>query len=103
MLPHPHSRLRMAEIIGSKLNISKEKVRQVSVMFKGRETLTGSSSVSNTAVTGVVVTWWPASVCPQAQHFCQMYQPGISLTELEASVGRVTLGRKQTEAVQLSV
>ncbi|XP_042247008.1 midasin [Thunnus maccoyii] len=63
MLSHPESRLRMAEIIGSKLNISKEK----------------------------------------AQHFCQMYQPGISLTELEASVGRVTLGRKQTEAVQLSV
>uniref|UniRef100_A0A8C4E8F0 Midasin n=1 Tax=Dicentrarchus labrax TaxID=13489 RepID=A0A8C4E8F0_DICLA len=63
MLSRPESRLRMAEIIGSKLNISKEK----------------------------------------AQHFCQMYQPGIALTELEASVGRVTLGRKQTEAVQLSV
>ncbi|GLD70631.1 midasin, partial [Lates japonicus] len=63
MLSRPESRLRMAEIIGSKLNISKEK----------------------------------------AQHFCQMYQPGISLTELEVSVGRVTLGRKQTEAVQLSV
>ncbi|XP_059212052.1 midasin [Centropristis striata] len=63
MLSRPESRLRMAEIIGSKLNISKEK----------------------------------------AQHFCHMYQPGISLTELEASVGRVTLGRKQTEAVQLSV
>uniref|UniRef100_A0A3Q4MRM4 Midasin n=1 Tax=Neolamprologus brichardi TaxID=32507 RepID=A0A3Q4MRM4_NEOBR len=60
MLPHPESRLRMAEIIGSKLNISREK----------------------------------------AQHFCQMYQPGILLTELEASVGRVTLIRKQTEAVQ---
>lgn len=44
-----------------------------------------------------------ATVCVQALHFCQMYQPGISLTELEASVGRVTLGRKQTEAVQLSV
>lgn len=26
MLSHPESRLRMAEIIGSKLNISKEKV-----------------------------------------------------------------------------
>ncbi|XP_036943295.1 midasin isoform X1 [Acanthopagrus latus] len=63
MLSHPVNRLRMAEIIGSKLNISKEK----------------------------------------AQHFCQMYQPGIMLTELEVSVGRVTLGRKQTEAVQLSV
>ncbi|XP_054474709.1 midasin [Anoplopoma fimbria] len=63
MLSRPDRRLRMAEIIGSKLNISKEK----------------------------------------AQHFCQMYQPGISVSELEASVGRVTLGRKQTEAVQLSV
>ncbi|XP_044025553.1 midasin [Siniperca chuatsi] len=63
MLSHPKSRLQIAEIIGSKLNISKEK----------------------------------------AQHFCQMYQPSISLTELEVSVGRVTLDRKQTEAVQLSV
>ncbi|TKS75776.1 Midasin MIDAS-containing protein [Collichthys lucidus] len=63
MLSRPESRLRMAEIIGSKLNISKEK----------------------------------------AQHFCQMYQPGIMLSELEVAVGRVTLGRKQTEAVQLSV
>uniref|UniRef100_A0A665V9V2 Midasin n=1 Tax=Echeneis naucrates TaxID=173247 RepID=A0A665V9V2_ECHNA len=63
MLSQPEARLRMAEIIGSKLNISKEK----------------------------------------AQHFCQMYQPGISLTELEVSVGRVTLCRKQTEAVQLSL
>uniref|UniRef100_A0A8C3A4W9 Midasin n=1 Tax=Cyclopterus lumpus TaxID=8103 RepID=A0A8C3A4W9_CYCLU len=62
MLSRPESRLRMAEIIGSKLNISKEK----------------------------------------AQHFCQMYQPGISVSELEVSVGRVTLCRKQTEAVQLS-
>uniref|UniRef100_A0A7N6BG26 Midasin n=1 Tax=Anabas testudineus TaxID=64144 RepID=A0A7N6BG26_ANATE len=62
MLSRPESRLRMAEIIGSKLNISKEK----------------------------------------AQHFCQMYQPGISLTELEVSVGRVTLARKQMGAVQLS-
>nr|XP_046228345.1 midasin isoform X2 [Scatophagus argus] len=63
MLSHCESRLRMAEIIGSKLNISKEK----------------------------------------AQHFCQKYQPGITLSEQEASVGRVALGRKQTEAVQLSV
>ncbi|XP_039980712.1 midasin isoform X5 [Xiphias gladius] len=63
MLSHPESRLRMAEIIGSKLNISKEK----------------------------------------AQYFSQKYQPGILLTELEISVGRVTLGRKQSEAVQLSV
>ncbi|XP_034555077.1 midasin [Notolabrus celidotus] len=63
MLSRPESRLRMAEIIGSKLNISKEK----------------------------------------AQHFCQLYQPGITLSELEASVGRAVLSRKQTEAVQLSV
>ncbi|KAM6915471.1 midasin [Xenentodon cancila] len=63
MLSSPQSRLRMAEIIGSKLNISKEK----------------------------------------AQHFCQMYQPGISVAELQTSVGRVTLTRKQTEAVHLSV
>ncbi|KAM6992726.1 LOW QUALITY PROTEIN: midasin [Tautogolabrus adspersus] len=63
MLSRPESRLRMAEIIGSKLNISREK----------------------------------------AQHFCQMYQPGIALTELEVSVGRALLRRKQTEAVQLSL
>lgn len=63
MLSHPESRLRMAEIIGSKLNISKEK----------------------------------------AQHFCQMYQPAISVSELQVTVGRVTLGRKQTEAIQLNV
>ncbi|XP_077366934.1 midasin isoform X3 [Festucalex cinctus] len=63
MMSHPESQLRMAEIIGSKLNISKEKV----------------------------------------QHFCQMYQPAISLTDDEALVGRVTLGRKQTETVQLSI
>ncbi|KAM9782721.1 LOW QUALITY PROTEIN: midasin [Neosynchiropus ocellatus] len=63
MLSCSESRRRMAEIIGSKLNISKEK----------------------------------------AQHFCSMYQPGISVSELQATVGRVTLVRKQTEAVQLSV
>ncbi|MED6248455.1 AAA ATPase midasin, partial [Ataeniobius toweri] len=63
MLSLPASRLRMAEIIGSKLNISKEK----------------------------------------AQHFCQLYQPGISLTELQAAVGRATLARRQAEAVQLTV
>lgn len=62
MLSRPESRLRMAEAIGSKLNISKEK----------------------------------------AQHFCQMYQPGISVTELEATVGRVTLERKQNEVVRLN-
>ncbi|XP_054617732.1 midasin isoform X2 [Dunckerocampus dactyliophorus] len=63
MLSHPGSQLRMAEIIGSKLNISKEK----------------------------------------AQHFCQIYQPAVSLTEDEVLVGRVTLVRKQSETVQLSV
>nr|XP_020508278.1 midasin [Labrus bergylta] len=63
MLSRPESRLKMAEIIGSKLNISREK----------------------------------------ALHFCQMYQPGIALTELEVSVGRALLCRKQTEAVQLSL
>uniref|UniRef100_A0A3Q4BJ07 Midasin n=1 Tax=Mola mola TaxID=94237 RepID=A0A3Q4BJ07_MOLML len=63
MLSRVQSRLRMAEIIGSKLNMSKEKVL----------------------------------------HVCQMYRPNITLSELEVSVGRVTLGRKQTESVQLSV
>ncbi|XP_075869163.1 midasin [Nelusetta ayraudi] len=63
MLSRPESRLRMAEIIGTKLNISKEK----------------------------------------ALHFCHMYQPGIKLSEPEASVGRVTLPRKQSAAVQLTV
>ncbi|XP_056150027.1 midasin [Lampris incognitus] len=63
MMSHPESRQRIAEIIGSKLNISKEK----------------------------------------AQHFCLMYQPGISLTELEVMVGRVTLERKQNQVVQLSM
>lgn len=41
--------------------------------------------------------------CVQAQHFCHMYQPGITLSEPEASVGRITLPRKQSEAVQLTV
>ncbi|XP_067097253.1 midasin [Osmerus mordax] len=63
MLSRPENRLRVAEVIGSKLNISKEK----------------------------------------AQHFCQMYQPGISVTELEATVGRVALVRKQNEVVRLCV
>uniref|UniRef100_A0A3B4AV04 Midasin n=1 Tax=Periophthalmus magnuspinnatus TaxID=409849 RepID=A0A3B4AV04_9GOBI len=63
MLSRPESRLQMAEIIGSKLNISKQK----------------------------------------AQHFCELYQPALSLSELEATVGRVALRRKQTEVVQLNV
>ncbi|KAF4092103.1 hypothetical protein AMELA_G00017110 [Ameiurus melas] len=57
------SRLKLAEIIGSKLNISKEK----------------------------------------AQHFCQLYQPAISITELEVTVGRAMLLRKQSDAVRLDV
>lgn len=57
------SRLKLAEVIGSKLNISKEK----------------------------------------AQHFCQMYQPAISITELEVTVGRAMLLRKQSDAVRLDV
>uniref|UniRef100_A0A674E141 Midasin n=1 Tax=Salmo trutta TaxID=8032 RepID=A0A674E141_SALTR len=61
MLSRPERRLCMAEVIGSKLNISKEK----------------------------------------AAHFCQMYQPGISVTELEALVGRVTLERKQNQVVRI--
>uniref|UniRef100_A0A9R1SM52 Midasin n=2 Tax=Cyprinus carpio TaxID=7962 RepID=A0A9R1SM52_CYPCA len=59
MLSKSESRLKMAEIIGSKLNISREK----------------------------------------AQHFCQMYLPAISVTELEVTVGRAMLLRKQSDAV----
>uniref|UniRef100_A0A671LK54 Midasin n=1 Tax=Sinocyclocheilus anshuiensis TaxID=1608454 RepID=A0A671LK54_9TELE len=62
MLSQSESRLKMAEIIGSKLNISREK----------------------------------------AQHFCQMYLPAISVTELEVTVGRTMLLRKQSDAVRLS-
>ncbi|XP_016311670.1 midasin-like [Sinocyclocheilus anshuiensis] len=63
MLSKSESRLKMAEIIGSKLNISREK----------------------------------------AQHFCQMYLPAISVTELEVMVGRAMLLRKQSDAVWLSI
>ncbi|XP_030636974.1 midasin [Chanos chanos] len=63
MLSKPESRLRMAEAIGSKLNISREK----------------------------------------AQHFCQMYQPSLNVTELEVTVGRVTVLRKQSEVVRLNL
>uniref|UniRef100_A0A671LK38 Midasin n=1 Tax=Sinocyclocheilus anshuiensis TaxID=1608454 RepID=A0A671LK38_9TELE len=63
MLSQSESRLKMAEIIGSKLNISREK----------------------------------------AQHFCQMYLPAISVTELEVTVGRTMLLRKQSDAVRLSI
>ncbi|KAF5899322.1 midasin-like, partial [Clarias magur] len=63
MLSKVESRLKLAEIIGIRLNISKEK----------------------------------------AQHFCQMYQPAISITELEVTVGRAMLLRKQSDAVRLDV
>lgn len=39
----------------------------------------------------------------QAQHFCQMYQPAIGITELEVTVGRAMLLRKQSNAVHLEV
>lgn len=39
----------------------------------------------------------------QAQHFCQMYLPGINVTELEVTVGRTMLLRKQSDAVRLSM
>lgn len=63
MLSKSESRLKMAEIIGSRLNISREK----------------------------------------AQHFCQMYLPAITVTELEVTVGRAMLLRKQSDAVRLSI
>ncbi|XP_058881826.1 midasin isoform X1 [Acipenser ruthenus] len=61
MLSKPDSRQKMAEIIGSKLNISKEK----------------------------------------AEHFCQMYKPGITFKELEVTVGRATVARIRNAAVTL--
>ncbi|XP_057208356.1 midasin isoform X2 [Triplophysa rosa] len=63
MLSKPESRLKMSEIIGSKLNISKEK----------------------------------------AQHFCQMYLPSITVTELEVMVGRQMLLRKQSIVVRINI
>ncbi|XP_035384712.1 midasin isoform X1 [Electrophorus electricus] len=63
MLSKAEARLKLAEIIGGKLNISREK----------------------------------------AQHFCQLYQPGMTVTELEMTVGRATLLRKQSDAVRLEV
>ncbi|KAE8602908.1 hypothetical protein XENTR_v10014171 [Xenopus tropicalis] len=61
MLSKPGSRLRMAEVIGSKLNISKQK----------------------------------------AEFYCQLYKPNISVRELDVSVGRVEILRKQTETVHV--
>ncbi|XP_051581140.1 midasin isoform X2 [Myxocyprinus asiaticus] len=63
MLSKSENRLKMAEIIGSKLNISREK----------------------------------------AQHFCQMYLPAITVTELEVAVGRAMLLRKQSDVVRLNI
>nr|XP_033792626.1 midasin isoform X2 [Geotrypetes seraphini] len=59
MLPKQGSRLKMAEAIGSKLNISKEK----------------------------------------AEYYCQVYKPVITIGELEVTVGRVEVLRKQTETL----
>ncbi|XP_043927744.1 midasin [Protopterus annectens] len=61
MLSKQGSRQKMAEVIGSKLNISKK----------------------------------------QAEHYCQLYKPAISVTETEITVGRVTVSRKDNEVVQL--
>ncbi|XP_076872534.1 midasin isoform X2 [Brachyhypopomus gauderio] len=63
MLSKADARLKLAEIIGGKLNVSREK----------------------------------------AQHFCQQYQPGITVTELEVTVGRAMLLRKQSDVVRLEV
>ncbi|XP_030054953.1 midasin [Microcaecilia unicolor] len=59
MLPKQGSRLKMAEAIGSKLNISKEKT----------------------------------------EYYCLLYKPAITIGELEVTVGRVEVLRKQTETL----
>ncbi|XP_063773055.1 midasin [Pseudophryne corroboree] len=61
MLSKPQVRLKMAEVIGSKLNISKQK----------------------------------------AEFYCQLYKPEITVRELDVSVGRVEMLRKQTDAVRV--
>nr|DBA26506.1 TPA: hypothetical protein GDO54_010752 [Pyxicephalus adspersus] len=61
MLSKPVTRLKMAEIIGSKLNISKQKV----------------------------------------EFYCQLYKPEIAVRELDVSVGRVEMLRKQTDTIRL--
>ncbi|XP_018427598.1 PREDICTED: midasin [Nanorana parkeri] len=61
MLSKPATRLKMAEIIGSKLNISKQK----------------------------------------AEFYCQLYKPEIVIRELDVSVGRVEMLRKQTDTIRL--
>ncbi|XP_075718267.1 midasin isoform X3 [Rhinoderma darwinii] len=61
MLSTPVVRLKMAEVIGSKLNISKQK----------------------------------------AEFYCQLYKPDIVVRELDLSVGRVEMLRKQTERIRV--
>lgn len=61
MLSKPATRLKMAEIIGSKLNISKQK----------------------------------------AEFYCQLYKPEITVRELDVSVGRVEMLRKQTDTIRV--
>ncbi|XP_040284697.1 midasin isoform X1 [Bufo bufo] len=61
MLSSPAVRLKMAEVIGSKLNISKQK----------------------------------------AEFYCQLYKPEIVVRELDVSVGRVEMLRKQTESIRV--
>ncbi|XP_073531808.1 midasin [Phyllobates terribilis] len=61
MLSAPVARLKMAEVIGSKLNISKQK----------------------------------------AEFYCQLYKPEITVRELDVSVGRVEMLRRQTESIRV--
>ncbi|KAG8444766.1 hypothetical protein GDO86_009802 [Hymenochirus boettgeri] len=61
MLSKPESRLRMAEAIGSKLNISKQK----------------------------------------AEFYCYLYKPEIAVRDLDVTVGRVEILRKQIETLHL--
>ncbi|XP_066464567.1 midasin isoform X2 [Eleutherodactylus coqui] len=61
MLSSSAVRLKMAEVIGSKLNISKQK----------------------------------------AEFYCQLYKPEIVVRELDVSVGRVEMLRKQTESIHV--
>ncbi|XP_069830840.1 midasin-like isoform X2 [Dendropsophus ebraccatus] len=61
MLSTPAVRLKMAEVIGSKLNISKQK----------------------------------------AEFYCQLYKPEIAVRELDVSIGRVEMLRKQTASIHV--
>lgn len=89
MLSRPESRVQMAETIGSKLNISREQVFEAPGDVRSFDDLLDPHP--------------KLCVCVQAQHFCQMYLPGITRSESEVSVGRVSLGRKQAESVHLNV